>query len=253
MSRRRRLKPAPDGQPQRPGPRSQPPLFAPAGQAGQDHEAQARPAGGRSISDQTKQMMLAMLDLGLDKRAIGALLDIAGYRKAHLDYVLGPIITHRTPWSADLPAWLYPAIYKDRLELIFAEHDAGNVGELATLSEVLAVLMPATAEAPLSHEWVNVHTWVAQRVYDKHRAPVSGVTFAEAMDGDVVAELSDFERKEHLHRLQYDIRRKVVQAARARERQERRQAGRSGKQKRTERTARRRPEVVQLDLFAEAE
>lgn len=57
---------------------------------------------------------------------------------------------------------MIPAIYADRAEQIAQEVREGTVGELATPLEVMAYMHPATINAPLSYEWVQVYLYCRQ-------------------------------------------------------------------------------------------
>ena len=86
---------------------------------------------------QTEQAMLEMVQLGLDRTAVSALLETEGYHRDLIKYLEGPIVVSRRGmvWADTLPVWLAGAIWQDRLERIILEHKEDSVGKLGTLSE----------------------------------------------------------------------------------------------------------------------
>ncbi len=179
---------------------------------------------GVGLDPVSRGALLAMAGMEINRDVIGQILAMGGYRVPYLHYFAGPIVVHGQAHSGCLPAWLPPAIYRDRLEQIFAEAEIGSVGDRAVLAEVAAVLLTASSDAPIGPNWTRVYTWAAAQVYNKHRAAQAGVTFEEELahlralpPGSVPAPLSERERRGFLEPLQREIRRKVVQAVKAAE------------------------------------
>ena len=88
------------------------------------------------------------------------------------------------------------------------------VGGLATPLEVVAYMYPATLDAPLSYEWVQVYLYCGQEALAKHGKLPTGQTFAQAVLGEEQPlALTEYIQSQFLVPLQRDIRRKVVQVA----------------------------------------
>ena len=177
---------------------------------------------GVGLDPVSRGALLAMAGMEINRDVIGQLLAMGGYRVPHLRYFAGPIVVHGQAHLDCLPAWLPPAIYRDRLEQIFAEAEIGSVGDRAVLAEVAAVLLTASSDAPIGPNWMRVYTWVAAQVYNKHWAARAGAAFEEELahlrdlpPRSVPAPLSERERRAFLEPLQREIQRKVVQAVRA--------------------------------------
>ncbi|MCA9263947.1 MAG: hypothetical protein KDA60_08880, partial [Planctomycetales bacterium] len=80
-----------------------------------------------------------------------------------------------------------------------------------------AYMYPATLDAPLSYEWVQVYLYCGQEALAKHGKLPTGQTFAQAVLGEEQPlALTDYIQSQFLMPLQRDIRRKVVQVAAAR-------------------------------------
>jgi hypothetical protein len=152
-----------------------------------------------------------MASEGANRWLIAWALAANGVHRDHVRYYVGPIMAQRGGEQA-LPLWLCRAITIERMETILAEHEAGYVGDLATLSEAAAVLLTASDAYPLRSEWVDIHSWVCSQVYDRFRSAESGTTFATAL-GEEPVEPDSHQRQALLAPLQRRIRRDVVQGA----------------------------------------
>ena len=142
------------------------------------------------------------------------LMEFINLPKPLVRYMAGPVIIHKSPWAESLPDWVVPAIYADRAELIAEEVCDGKVGELATLTEVMAYMYPATLDAPMAYEFSQTYLFAGQYALAKHNKLPEGMTFVQAIWGkDQPLELDDYIRTMFLEPLQRDIRRKVVQVA----------------------------------------
>ncbi|MCB0094181.1 MAG: hypothetical protein KDE50_00890 [Caldilineaceae bacterium] len=159
-------------------------------------------------------LLAAFAQLDPHPQITSVLMEFAQLPRPLVRYMAGPVIIHRSPWAETLPDWMLPAIYADRAELIAREAGEGMVGELATPLEVVAYMYPATLDAPLSYEWVQVYLYCGQAALTKHHKLPADTTFAQA----VLGENQPLHIEKHIHtefllRLQRDIRRKVVQVA----------------------------------------
>lgn len=57
----------------------------------------------------------------------------------------------------------------DRLDAALQEIDKGEVGKLASSSEVVALMMPIAFEVPLSSQWTDVYLWASYDALVRHR------------------------------------------------------------------------------------
>ena len=82
------------------------------------------------------------------------------FKKAKSDFVLdfmdllqSPIIVYPSQWQDAVPKHLLNNITMARmLTQMRGEH-------MASLTEVVAYMMPRTFESPMASEWVNIYTW----------------------------------------------------------------------------------------------
>lgn len=211
------------------------------------------PPSDETMTDASKAMMLMLIEMGMNPQAIGALmLTMAGHNIQHIRYMTGPVITHRSAWMDMLPPWIVPAIYKDRLEQIFIEAEAGEeVATLATYAEGLAYMYPASMEAPLSNEWSNIYFWLSQEVIPKHGRVENIQELCQLMGQDRPVTLSDYEFRYMLNPLLRKIRKGVVEEAARREKQEARQAKNVDQAEMEGDSASIISHIVQPDLFEE--
>ena len=160
---------------------------------------------GDGITESAQMMIKIMLKTGMSPKVISALLELTGLRKEHKQYFGAPIISSASLWHDAIPYWLRLAIYQERLEIIFNEHN--EVGVYAGYPEAVAILMTASLEAPLNYEWTEIYTWVGREVSIKYNGK-SRDDFKGVCDKD---ELSSYE-KDELNRLLADLRRKVIKS-----------------------------------------
>jgi len=173
------------------------------------------PPTNLTVSSATAQVMRMLLENGIPPQLIAGLLETAGFRRAHVCYLRGPVILPTGAWTDNLPDWLTPAIYSDRLAVILSEYSAGIVGYLATPADVLAYLYPRTLDAPLPDDWQRLYRWAGQAVLPRH-SQMWRADFLERVNGGLPVALTRYERA-RLRRLQYDLRRQVVSTAMANE------------------------------------
>ena len=165
-----------------------------------------------AVSGATAQTMRMMLDAGTPPAVIASLLAAAGLAEALTLYLRAPLILPDSPWADSLPDWLPPAVYGDRLASILAEYGSGIVGSLATPAEVLAYLYPLTLDAPLPEDLRRIYLYAGREVLPRHNR-MSRTDFLARMTGGQPLELTVHEYR-RLRRLQYDLRRRAVRAAR---------------------------------------
>ncbi|MFN6474045.1 MAG: hypothetical protein RMY36_030820 [Nostoc sp. SerVER01] len=186
------------------------PLFDVEALAVQNRRKQAQ----KKLPPATQKLLLMMTEMELAKEVTAALLDLADMELGHIRYIAGPVITHRSAWMDCIPPWIFKAIAIDRLKLVFEEHQKGIVGSLATPAEVVAVMMPASYEAPMGSRWTDVYLWACNEAIMSHNRLRDGVKDAwEIIGGRPV----DYKSIKHdYEELARDIRAKVVEQARQR-------------------------------------
>jgi hypothetical protein len=143
-------------------------------------------ANSTKLPDNIRKMLQILASLNTPKELLASLLEIAEFSLHHVRYLAGPLVIHRSPWSDTIPQWLKFACIQDRLELIFTEYEQDQVGVSSTATEVLTYMMPATYEAPLHRDYVDLYLWVGNEVLTKYDKLLKGCkSFYEFMgDGD---------------------------------------------------------------------
>ncbi|MFN6475336.1 hypothetical protein [Nostoc sp. DedQUE07] len=167
-----------------------------------------------SLSPATRAMLLLLAELDTNKEVIAALLEMGDMEMGHIRYIAAPVMVHRGAWSDTIPSWIFRAIAIDRLKLVFEEHDKGIVGNLVTPGEIVAVMMPASYEAPMKSRWVDVYLWACNEAMVAHNRLKDGVKDTWELIGCRPVEYKSI--KHDYEELARDIRSKVVEAARLR-------------------------------------
>jgi hypothetical protein len=158
-----------------------------------------------SFTPKIQQMINVMLNIGMSAKAVSVLLDLIGIKQSHMHYFASPIISSKSMWKDTIPDWLKKAIYQERFEIICNEHNQGEIGIYAGLTEAVAVLMPSSLEAPLNYEYTNIYTWVGKEVSIKYQGKTKD-DFTGICEIDVLPRYE----QEQLNRLLADIRRRVI-------------------------------------------
>lgn len=162
-------------------------------------------ADGDCFSVRTQTLFAAMLDIGMPSRVVSAMLGLTGLNLPHKRYFGAPIVAFDSQWKDTIPDWLKKEVYKSRFEIICKEYAENRIGTRASHAEALCVMMPASLEGPLGHEWANIYTWVAREemVRCKIKNPED---FKGICDFDELSR-NEFEK---LYRLLVDIREKTI-------------------------------------------
>ena len=74
---------------------------------------------------------------------------------------------HRSLWGCVTLGWFKIACVQDRFELILSEYEQEQVGDYATPMEVLPYMIPATTEARMHRNYVDLHLWSGNEVIKK--------------------------------------------------------------------------------------
>lgn len=137
-------------------------------------------------------------------------------------FLAGPLIVHQSAWMDIVPKWMASQAIAERVEIVRGTRE-GIVGP----TEIAAVMMPWTFEAPLGYEMTELYLWASTAAVARHTGrPVDEIWAAlehqrSIPDTEVVTRGG---RLWHLYQpLAYEIRRKVIQAQAKREKEERRQ------------------------------
>ena len=105
-------------------------------------------------------LMKIMAQMGCHRAVVATLLQLAGFPLAHVRYVGGAVILHQSEWAKNVPEWLINACIVSRIEQISSEYAKNDsLGALATATEVLTALYPATFDAPLPHYLYQIYAW----------------------------------------------------------------------------------------------
>jgi hypothetical protein len=174
--------------------------------------ANRRQKSEKKITSATKAMFLLLAELDMNKEVTAALLELSDMELGHIRYIAGPVIVHRGAWSDCIPSWIFRAIAIDRLKLIFDELELGIVGKLATPAEVVAVMMPASYEAPMKSRWTDVYLWACNEAMVAHNRLKGDVKDTWELIGCRPVQYKSI--KDDYEELARDIRSKVVEAAR---------------------------------------
>ncbi|NJM73667.1 MAG: hypothetical protein HC862_28100 [Scytonema sp. RU_4_4] len=121
------------------------------------------------LTPSTRKILQLLTNQGINKAVTASLLNLAGASPEIVQYVAGPIVTQQNGWQQLIPAWVGKAIAIDRLNAALEEIDKGEVGKLASSSEVLALMMPITYEVPLRAEWTDVFLWASYDALNRHK------------------------------------------------------------------------------------
>lgn len=121
------------------------------------------------LTPSTRKMLQLLTSQGINKAVTASLLDLAGASREIVQYIVGPIVTQQNGWQQSIPSWVGKAIAVDRLDAALEDIDKGEVGKLASSSEVVALMMPIAFEVPLSSEWTDVYLWASYDALVRHR------------------------------------------------------------------------------------
>ena len=189
--------------------------------------APKKEAGAEQIAqlDRVHAMLNVLLDMDAGKEMIGVMLGMSEtLTLEQYRYLCGPVSVHQNGWTDMVSTgsfhWLHKAIYKDRLEIVINELKTGKSDGLASPSEVLIAMYPATMAAPIHHDWFQVYEWSWVVTLTKHK-------YADGMplkdDGTPYESLWEFlgekyptpfnRIKQDYHQIASDIRRRVVKHA----------------------------------------
>ena len=178
------------------------------------------------LTGNSARLLVALADLGCGKHVLAALLSLDDAHPDHIRFLTGPVVQHASPWAETTPRWLYEAVTADRLRIILAERERGEIGWQVGPAELTAVMYPATMDAPCPS---NTPIFI----YGPLRRPMpatparlllkSGPAIGEPVQDRQIVDPSG--RYHHAYKqLCSDIRRRVIKAAGAASRAEKKPA-----------------------------
>jgi hypothetical protein len=162
-------------------------------------------------SSSTLEMLRLLASLDVPKDLLACMLELCEFSIHHIRYLAGPLVLHRSSWAETTPAWLKIACVQDRFDLILNEYERNEVGIYATPAEVLAYMMPASMDAPMYRNYVELYFWAGNEVMTKYnRLPKDANSLYEAI-GERLIQFNDV--KIDFHDLGRSIRQSVVKHA----------------------------------------
>ncbi|TNJ46098.1 hypothetical protein KFZ70_09025 [Tamlana fucoidanivorans] len=125
-----------------------------------------------------------------------------------MDSLTSPIIVYKSAWQDAIPKDLLSKITISRMICQLKRE------KMASITEVVAYMMPRTFEAPLPSEWVNIYTWCGFQYATIFNNQNQRKEMKEAMLDIIPEKLSDHEQGllKYLRIWIYDKRRKALKA-----------------------------------------
>ena len=112
-------------------------------------------------ADNHFKMMLAMAQIGMGVSIVQALMEFSSIKldKAHVMYLTGPIVHHKSQWNSMTPKWLYKEVGRARLQIIYEEWKTDSIGWEVSPEEITIALYGASMDAPMIHEYAQIYIW----------------------------------------------------------------------------------------------
>ncbi|OCQ93402.1 hypothetical protein BCD64_00425 [Nostoc sp. MBR 210] len=164
------------------------------------------------LNPSTRKILQLLTSQGINKAVTASLLDLAGASREIVQYIAGPIVTQQNGWQQTVPSWVGKAIAVDRLDAALQEIDKGEVGKLASTSEVVALMMPIAFEVPLSSQWTDVYLWASYDALVRHR-PFKNFNYENLWEKIGTTPVSYNKIRSDYETLAADIRSRVVKHA----------------------------------------
>lgn len=106
-----------------------------------------------------------------------------------MDCLSSPVIVYESLWKDTIPKDLLGKITMSRLLCLMKNE------EMASITEVVAYMMPRTFEAPMHSEWVNIYTWCGLQYANIFNTSEKREDIVAAMQDIAPTELSDYEQR----------------------------------------------------------
>ncbi|MBD2560572.1 MULTISPECIES: hypothetical protein [Nostoc] len=164
------------------------------------------------LTPSTRKILQLLTSQGINKTVTASLLDLAGASREIVQYIAGPVVTQQNGWQQSIPSWVWRAIAVDRLDAALEDIDKGEVGKLASSSEVVALMMPIAFEVPLSSEWTDVYLWASYDALVRHR-PFKNFNYENLWEKIGTTPVSYDKIRSDYETLATDIRSRVVKHA----------------------------------------
>jgi len=126
-----------------------------------------------------------------------------------MDSLTSPIIIFKSAWQEAIPKDLLEKITISRMLCLMKGE------QTASITEVVAYMMPRTLEAPMPSEWVNIYTWCGLQYANQFKNISQKKEMALVMQDIAPNNLSEYEQGllKHLRCWIYDKRRKALKAS----------------------------------------
>lgn len=153
------------------------------------------------MDSQSIQTMKQLINAGARREFIAQGLTLHGISPLLVRYFQGPIITIYPNMLSELPTWVRPVIYTERLLMIVTETHT-KIGALATEADALTYLLSILSVGDLNPSWATPYSQLAESVLRRHNIHSSS-TRHEANEQDV-------ETCESLYQLRHDLRTTIL-------------------------------------------
>lgn len=130
-----------------------------------------------------------------------------------MDALTSPIIVFPSAWQDTVPSDLLDKITMSRMICMMKGE------QMASLTEVVAYIMPRTFESPMHSEWVNIYTWCGLQYAYQFNDREQKKEIVSAMTEIAPQNLSDYEQHllKKLRVWIYNQRRKALKAKMAKD------------------------------------
>ena len=143
-----------------------------------------------------ENLEVVQLDFGFDSQPVLAKKTTVKSTKKHrndfvfdfMDCLESPVIVYTSPWQDAVPKDLLKNITLSRLFCLMSGK------KMASLTEVIAYMMPRTFESPLHSEWTNIYTWCGLQYASRFKSANQKNDMVIAIKDIAPETLSDYEQ-----------------------------------------------------------
>ena len=161
-----------------------------------------------------ENLKVVQFDFGFEVKPISAKEKVVKPTKKHrddfvfdfMDCLESPVIVYSSPWQDAVPKDLIKNITLSRLFCLMSGK------KTASLTEVIAYMMPRTFESPLHSEWANIYIWCGLQYASRFKNANQKNDMVIAIKDIAPETLSDYEQSllRDLRVWIYDKRRKAL-------------------------------------------
>ena len=154
------------------------------------------------------------LDFGFDcNPIINQKLNTKSNKKQRSDFVFdtmdcltSPVIVFKSAWQDAIPTDILKNVTISRMMTLISGE------QMASITEVVAYMMPRTFESPMPSEWVNIYTWSGLQYASMFKDRNQRKEMMKAMEDIAPETLSEYEQGllKHLRCWIYEKRRKAL-------------------------------------------